>query len=94
MCPRLPDINGVDGKIQHGSKRQDTCAAGDDEIPFDELFGSANIVVNRIELFAVDVPGPHVGDVHIADQFVKRQAKIVTEQDQPLEVGVGLSRFP
>ena len=91
MCPNLPDVNGVDGKIQHGSKSQDTRAAGDDEIPFDELFGSTNIVVNRIEFFAVDVPGPHVGDVHIADQFVERQAEIIAEQDQPLEVGVGLS---
>ena len=81
-------------KYNMEASAQDARAASDDEIPLDELFRSADVVVDRIEFFVIDVPGPHVGDVHIADQLVQSQAKVVAEQDQPLEVGVGLTSFP
>ena len=51
----------------------------------DETFGM---------LFAVEIFGPHVGHIHVPDQLVQSQAKVVAKQDQPLEVRVGLSRLP
>ena len=90
----LPDKSGAERKEQ---KQGDNSAAYDEIAvvkPFDGFLGGVDVVVDRIEFFVIDVPGPHVGDVHIADQLVQSQAKVVAEQDQPLEVGVGLTRFP
>ena len=61
---------------------------------FDELFGSANIVVDGVQFFAAQIFGPHIGDVDVADQFVEGEAKIIAEKDQALEVRVRLPGFP
>lgn len=90
----LPDKSGAERKEQ---KQGDNSAAYDEIAvvkPFDGFLGGVDVVVNGIELFIVDVLGPHVGHIHVPDQLVQSQAKVVAEQDQPLEVGVGLTGFP
>lgn len=90
----LPDINGIESEVCHGGQREYAGGAGNDEVPFDELFGSANIVVDGVQFFAAQIFGPHIGDVDVADQFVEGEAKIIAEKDQALEVRVRLPGFP
>ena len=89
----LPDKDGAQGKGQQHQKHHHSACTGDDEIPLDEFFGDAHIIVDGIQFFAAEIFGPHVSHVHIPDQLVQGQAKIVAEQDQPLKVGVGLGRL-
>ena len=77
----LPDESGAERKEQ----QQGDNSAAYDEIavikPFDGFLGGIDVVVNGIELFIVDVLGPHVGHIHVPDQLVQSQAKVVAEQD-------------
>ena len=84
----------VDGEVHHQHQDRRPYAAGDDQVPLHELLGLPHVAVDGVQLLAVDILLPDLLHVHVLHQLVQGQAEVVAEQDQPLEVRVGLAGLP